>query len=121
MVTSSSQILIQNYCRTFRELPPYPEALFPLRDGRSEKFIETNETLNPKLGWIKERIKLGWSPQSIFEELLLSVPRSKFNRYIYHQKLMKFASPRNLIHGRHEMARVVEKLDFATAIEILLH
>ena len=30
------------YCKTSKEIPPYPEALFPLRDGRSEKAIETD-------------------------------------------------------------------------------
>lgn len=149
----------KNYCKTSKVLPPFPEALFPLRDGRSEKLIETDEILNPKLSWIKERIELGWSPQSIFEELPLSVPRSNFYRYIHRHKLMKSAPSRNVMelihapaeclqvdwgklfdvidpvtkkkktiwifigvlgHSRYEMARVVEKLDFATTIEILM-
>ncbi|MFN8945388.1 MAG: hypothetical protein ACK5WZ_12295 [Pseudobdellovibrionaceae bacterium] len=73
----------KTYKSTSRELPPYPEALFPLRDGRREKAIETDAVLNPKLAWIKERIELGWSPQSIFEELPLTVQRSNFYRYIH--------------------------------------
>lgn len=144
---------------TSRALPPYPEALFPLRDGRSEKAIETDEVLQPKLDWIKERIELGWSPQSIFEELPLAVPRSNFYRYIHRHKLMKSAPARNVMelvhapgeclqvdwgklfdvvdpvtkkkktvwifigilgHSRYEMARVVEKLDYESTIEVLM-
>lgn len=63
------------YQATSKELPPYPEALFPLRDGRNEKAIETDTVLEPKREWIEERLELGWSPQSIFEELPLTVPR----------------------------------------------
>lgn len=149
----------KTYKSTSRELPPYPEALFPLRDGRSEKAIETDAILNPKLAWIKERIELGWSPQSIFEELPLTVPRSNFYRYIHRNKLMQTAPSRNVMelvhaageclqvdwgklfdvvdpitkkkktiwifigvlgHSRFEMARVVERLDFTTTIEVLI-
>lgn len=49
----------KTYRATSKELPPYPEALFPLRDGRSEKAVETDALLSPKLEWIKERIELG--------------------------------------------------------------
>jgi len=149
----------KTYIATSRDLPPYPEALFPLRDGRSEKTIETDTVLEPKRSWIKERIELGWSPQSIFEELPLTVPRSNFYRYIHRNKLMRSAPPRNVIelvhapgeclqvdwgklfdvidpitakkktvwifigilgHSRFEMARVVERLDFTTTIEVLI-
>lgn len=149
----------KTYKSTSRALSPYPEALFPLRDGRSEKAIETDAILNPKLPWIKERIELGWSPQSIFEELPLTVPRSNFYRYIHRNKLMGSAPARNVMelvhapgeclqvdwgklfdvvdpitnkkktiwifigvlgHSRFEMARVVERLDFATTIEVLV-
>lgn len=148
------------YQATSKELPPYPEALFPLRDGRSEKAIETDAVLEPKREWIEERIELGWSPQSIFEELPLTVPRSNFYRYIHRHKLMALAPSRHVMelvhapgeclqvdwgklfdavdpitkkkktiwvfigvlgHSRYEMARVVEKLDFETTIEILMN
>ena len=97
------------YCKTSKEIPPYPEALFPLRDGRSEKAIETDAILDPKREWIKERIELGWSPQSIFEELPLSVPRSNFYRYIHRHKLMRSAPARNvmeLVHSPWECLQV---------------
>lgn len=140
-------------------LPPYPEALFPLQDGRSEKLSETDLLLDPKREWIKERIELGWSPQTVFEELPLSVPRSNFYRYLNRHQLRSQARVRNVMelihapgdclqvdwgklfdvidpvtgkkktiwifigvlgHSRYEMARVVEKLDFATTMEILM-
>jgi transposase len=99
----------KTYKATTRELPPYPEALFPLHDGRSAKVIETDAVLNPKLAWIKERIELGWSPQSIFEELPLPVPRSNFYRYIHRNKLMRSSPARNvmeLVHAPGECLQV---------------
>jgi transposase len=149
----------KTYQSTPKILPPYPEALFPLRDGRSEKAVETDAALQPKLEWIRERIELGWSPQSIFEELPLTVPRSNFYRYIHRHKLMRSSPARNVMelvhapgeclqvdwgklfdvidpitqkkktiwifigvlgHSRYEMARVVERLDFETTIEVLM-
>lgn len=140
-------------------IPPFPEALFPLRDGRSEKLSETDLLLDPKREWIKERIELGWSPQTVFEELPLSVPRSNFYRYLHRNHLRDKAPTRNVMelihapaeclqvdwgklfdvidpitgkkktiwifigvlgHSRYEMARVVEKLDFQTTIEVLM-
>lgn len=140
-------------------IPPFPEALFPLRDGRSEKLSETDLLLDPKREWIKERIELGWSPQTVFEELPLSVPRSNFYRYLHRHQLRARVPVRNVMelihapaeclqvdwgklfdvidpitnkkktiwifigvlgHSRYEMARVVEKLDFETTIELLM-
>ena len=149
--------------RTFKasakSLPPFPEAIFPFKDGRSEKIFDTDVVLGPKREWIKERIELGWSPQTIFEELPLSVPRSNFYRYLHRQHLGESAPAKNIMelihrpgeclqvdwgklfdvvdpntkkkktiwifigilgHSRFEMARVVEKLDFGTTIEILI-
>ena len=150
----------KTYKATSKTLPSFPEALFPLKDGRSERPAETDAILDPHRKWIEERIENQWSPQSIFEELPLSVPRSNFYRYIHRHRLMKLAPPRNipelihapgeclqvdwgklfdvvdpitkkkktiwifigvLGHSRYEMARVVEKLDFETTIEILMN
>jgi transposase len=147
--------------RTFRAgkktIPEFPIALFPLQDGRSEKVSETDNLLEPKREWIKERLELSWSPQTIFEELPLSVPRSNFYRYLHRSKLMSVAPARNVMelihepgeclqidwgklfdvvdqygkkktiwifigilgHSRYEMARVVERLDFGTTMEVL--
>ena len=141
-----------------REIPPYPEALFQFTDGRGTRESETDLALEIKREWIKERIELGWTRQTIFEELSVSVPRANFYRYIDKQKMMSSLLCRNVIelihrpgeclqvdwgklfdvidpvtkkkktvwifigvlgHSRFEMARVVEKLDYRTTIEIL--
>lgn len=139
-------------------MPPYPEALFVFNDGRSNKQSDTDLLLEEKREWIKERLELGWSRQTIFEEIGLAVPRANFYRYVDKQKMMTGAVCKNVIelihrpgeclqvdwgklfdvidpvtnkkktvwifigilgHSRFEMARVVEKLDFRTTIELL--
>ena len=149
--------------RTFKasakEIPSFPEALFPLRDGRSERVADTDLVLEPSREWIKERIELGWTPQTVFEELPLSVPRSNFYRYLNRHHLRLSQPSRNVMelihapgecmqvdwgklfdvidektgrkktiwifigvlgHSRYEMARVTERLDFESTIEILM-
>lgn len=142
-----------------KSFPPFPESLFPFRDGRSEKLFDTDLLLDPKRDWIKERLELQWSPQTIFEELPIPVARSNFYRYLHRQNLMTSQTSRNVIelihepgeclqvdwgklfdvvdkitgkkktiwifigvlgHSRYEMARVVERLDYGTTIEILI-
>lgn len=61
-----------------KTLPPYPEALFPLKDGRSDKPIVTDVFLALHKEWIKERVDADWSPQTIFEELPSPVPKTSF-------------------------------------------
>lgn len=140
-------------------LPPYPEALFPFSDGRSERVAETDKSLEANFEWVKERIEAGWCPQTIFEELPKAVPRANFYRYLHRQKLMDEAPSKNIMelihapgeclqvdwgklfdvrdgatgkkktiwifigvlgHSRYEMARVVERLDYTTTIELLI-
>jgi transposase len=141
-----------------KAIPEFPVALFPLKDGRSERPAEADKILDPKRDWIKERLELGWSPQTIFEEIPLSVPRANFYRYLQRTKIIRCAQKRNIIelihapgeclqvdwgklfdvvdkngakktiwifigilgHSRYEMARVVERLDFQTTIEVLI-
>jgi len=94
---------------TAKSLPPYPEALFTWRDGRSEKASETDKLLEPSFEWIKERLELSWSPQTIFEELPIAVPRSNFYRYLRRQNLMKHPEAGNvmeLIHAPGECLQV---------------
>jgi len=71
-----------------RPLPLFPEALFPLKDGRSEKLIEIDEHLLGHKKWIEEKLELSWSPQTVFEELPIAVPRASFYRYLHRHKLM---------------------------------
>lgn len=94
---------------TSKSLPPFPEALFPLCDGRSNKIFETDLVLESVREWLKERIEVGWSRQTIFEELPLAVPRSNFYRYLDRQNFMKIAPARNvmeLIHAPGECLQV---------------
>jgi hypothetical protein len=150
---------IKTFKAGVRAMPPFPEALFPLSDGRSEKVPDTDTLLNPKKEWIKEHFELGWSPQTVFEELPLSVPRSNFYRYLHRHNLMGSVLAKNVLeiihapgeclqvdwgklfdvvdkvtgkkktiwifigilgHSRYEMARVVERLDFATTMEVIM-
>ena len=68
--------------RTNREMPPYPEVLFPLIDKRKVTLTDLDKVIEPQRLWIKERLELGWSPQTIFEEISVSVSRATFYRYL---------------------------------------
>lgn len=72
---------------TERKLPDFPEALFPITDLRKSKPAEADALLDPHKKWILERLNLGWSPQTIFEEVPVSVPRASFYRYLERQHL----------------------------------
>jgi transposase len=158
VATAAASHKLNIFIRGPKEIPPYPEALFPFIDGRSTRESETDLALEDQREWIKERIELGWTRQTIFEELSISVPRTNFYRYVDKQKLITGPLCRNVIelihrpgeclqvdwgklfdvvdpttkkkktiwifigvlgHSRFEMARVVEKLDYRTTIEIL--
>ena len=159
IVPSPAEDKLNKFSLGHLTVPPYPEALFPSHDGRSHRVAsETERALEIKRDWIKERIELGWTRQTIFEELSVSVPRANFYRYVDKQKMMTGPICRNVIelihrpgeclqvdwgklfdvidpetkkkktvwifigvlgHSRFEMARVVEKLDYRTTIEIL--
>ena len=83
-------------------VPPYPEALFSSHDGRSHRGAsETERLLETKRDWIKERIELGWTRQTIFEELSVSLPRANFYRYVDKQKMMTGPICRNVIELIH--------------------
>lgn len=106
-------------CKTStKTIPPFPEALFPLRDGRSEKISETDLTLDPKRDWIKERIELGWSPQTIFEELPLSVPRSNFYRYLHRHHLSDSAPTKNIMELIHAPAECLQ-VDWGKLFDVI--
>ncbi len=40
-------------------LPPFPEALFPFCDGRSEGVADTDVAMEPQAAWVKERLEAG--------------------------------------------------------------
>ncbi|MFM8342709.1 MAG: Mu transposase domain-containing protein [Methylomonas sp.] len=94
---------------TARILPNFPEALFPIQDLRREKISETDNFLNPHRSWISERMSMGWSRQTVFEELPVSVPRASFYRYIERQNLQTdriLRSSPEIIHGPGECLQV---------------
>jgi hypothetical protein len=95
---------------TERKLPDFPEALFPITDLRKSKPAETDALLNPHKNWILERLNLGWSPQTIFEEVPVSIPRASFYRYLERQHLqsdrvLRSSSP-EIIHAPGECLQV---------------
>lgn len=97
------------YKKTARGLPPYPEALFPIKDNRKSKPADTDHILDPQKTWIKERLDLGWSPQTIFEECPVSIPRSNFYRYLSRQELKinsAMKSSPEIIHAPGECLQV---------------
>lgn len=85
-----------------KALPPFPEALFPFCDGRSERVADTDVALEQHTVWVKERLEAGWSPQSIFEELQATVPRSNFYRYLDRHGLKPTKASKNVIELIHE-------------------
>lgn len=92
-----------------KKIPPFPESLFPLKDGRSEKLIETDNILAAYRTWIKDRLELGWSPQTVFEELPLQLPRASFYRYLHRFNLMcsdVFRNVPEIIHAPGECLQV---------------
>jgi len=72
---------------TNRLLPDFPESLFPITDLRKSKPADTDKLLDPHKVWITERLHLGWSPQTVFEEVPVSIPRASFYRYLERQHL----------------------------------
>lgn len=108
------------YKSTARVIPPFPEILFPIQDLRQSKPTETNKILDPQKDWIKERLNLGWSPQTIFEELAVSVPRSNFYRYLEREHLQAdrlLRSSPEIIHAPGECLQVdwAKLFDFKNA------
>lgn len=94
---------------TPKELPPFPEALFPIKDNRQSRPADTDNLLDPHKEWISERLELGWSPQTVFEELTVGVPRANFYRYLNRHGLRVSASLRSspeIIHAPGECLQV---------------
>lgn len=89
-------------------LPPFPEALFPLCDGRSGRVADTDVAMEPQRDWVKERLAAGWSPQSVFEELPLAVPRSNFYRYLERHKLKSSLPSRNVVELIHDAGECLQ-------------
>ena len=69
-------------------IPPFPEAIFPDPvDGRSLKTSEADLQLQEQRPWIEDRLRAGWQPITIFEELPVNTGRSSFYRFLHRHKL----------------------------------
>lgn len=79
-----------------KAIPPYPENLFPDEvDLVRPRSSEADQTLLMRREWITERLRLGWQPVTVYEELGLPVGRSSFYRFLQ----------RHDLHGLGEKAR----------------
>ncbi len=56
-------------------------------DGRSLKKSEADLQLQEHRPWIEDRLRAGWQPITIFEELPVNTGRSSFYRFLYRYKL----------------------------------
>ena len=90
-------------------MPPFPEVLFPIVDNRKSKLNENDKILDSQKLWMNERLELGWCPQTIFEELSVSIPRSNFYRYLERSGLRieeSMKSSPEIIHAPGECLQV---------------
>jgi len=99
-------------------LPPFPEAIFAFYDGRSGRVADTDAAMEPQAEWVKERLEAGWSPQSIFEELPLAVPRSNFYRYLDRHKLKPAKLSRNVLELVHEPGECLQ-VDWGKLFDVI--
>lgn len=83
----------KRYKAGIKQLPKFPESAFAIVDKNTNtKILETDEYLESEKPWIIERLDIGWSPQTIFEELSKPVARATFYRYLHRHGLMQAAS-----------------------------
>ena len=94
---------------TERQIPSFPEAVFTVVDLRKSKPAEADKVLDPHREWLKERLDFGWSPQTIFEELPVAIPRANFYRYLERHHLQSdkiLRSSVEIIHAPGECLQV---------------
>ncbi len=99
-------------------MPPYPEALFVFNDGRTNRQSDTDLLLEEKREWIKERLELGWSRQTIFEEMTLAVARANFYRYVDKQKMMTGPVCKNVIELIHRPGECMQ-VDWGKLFDVI--
>jgi hypothetical protein len=69
-------------------IPPFPEAIFPDPvDARSLRTSEADLHLQEQRPWIEDRLRAGWQPITIFEELPIHTGRSSFYRFLHRHRL----------------------------------
>lgn len=81
------------YLDRSQPLPAYPEALFTETVRQANvRVSEADLLLAAHRGWIIERLKAGWRPITVFEELPVEVSRSSFYRFLSRHKLEDIGS-----------------------------
>lgn len=70
-------------------LPPYPAAIFPDPVARPSLPSGNDDLLWPKKDWIIDRLRVGWRPITVFEELGVVVPRGSFYRFLHRHGLFQ--------------------------------
>lgn len=79
-----------------KPLPTFPAALFPdAPENERARTSDADQALLMKRDWITERLRLGWQPVTVYEELGLPIGRSSFYRFLQ----------RHDLHGLGEKAR----------------
>jgi hypothetical protein len=103
---------------TAKDLPPYPEAIFPFDDKRELKSSEAEEVFNSQLQWIKDCLEAEWTPQTIYEELKNPIPRSNFYRFLTKHKLKSQRLPTNVLEIIHEPGECLQ-LDWGKLFDVI--
>jgi hypothetical protein len=86
------------YLSGSRSLPAFPEATFPL-DELPEVIStsEVDQALLNKKDWIEERLKVGWRPVTVWEELDIKATRSSFYRFLTRHNIGSLGEKARLI------------------------
>jgi len=94
-------------------IPLFPEAIFPDPvDGRSLKTSEADLQLQEHRPWIEDRLRAGWQPITIFEELPVHTGRSSFYRFLYRHKLTEL--------GENARKTLVQEIIYAPGEALIL-
>jgi transposase len=92
-----SLALAHGYLDGTRALPPFPEALFPEPEPKNGKVSDVDLILLEQKEWIQDRLKLGWSSVTVWEELPMRVGRSSFYRFLDRHCLDRLSEKRRII------------------------
>jgi Integrase core domain len=96
-----------------KQLPPYPEALFPVPDdGRSHKTSAADLELIKQKEWIIARLEAGWQPVTVHEEIQINVSKASFYRFIHRH---------GLIHtGENSRKKVISEIIYSPGDALLV-
>ncbi len=88
-----------NYLNQDNPLPSFPEHLFPDKpDGRANKHSQVDSILMDRKAWIEEKVLLGWTPITIFEQLAdVKISKAGFYRFLERNKLIKSTTQKRVV------------------------